>query len=401
MWFINHKKLVITTLCVIAVVIIILGKSPDIQEVTATYPTYGNIEREFTTNGVIRPVSEVKISSELSGEIIELHHEEGDSVAKGDLIIKINQDNYNSLVEMAQASLNGVEMQYHLKESQLRRSELNYKRHKKMYDNKVISQVEFEEVKGELDIARKELKAAQYSVNSAKASLKEANDNLAKTNIYSPMNGTISAMNVKIGERVVGTSQMSGTELFRVADMNQFEVVAEVGESDIVHIEIGDSATIKMEAFPNEIFGGKVSHIANSAKSEDPFSQQLIYFVIKILIDQKSHSEPHIGGNYRFKPGMSANVSIKTERKIGVLNLPLHSVRSKRDSATSKYHDVVYVIGDDLRVDEREIICGIDDMKRVEVISGLTVGERVVSAPFSVINNGLEQGIKVSIKSYE
>lgn len=397
----KHKRFLIAMGIVVIIGIILLRKTPDIQEVTATYPTYGTIEKEFSTNGVLKPVTEVKISSELSGEIIELHHEEGDSVAKGDLIIKINQENYISLVEMAQASLNAVETQYRLKESQVRQSELNYQRYKKMYENRVISQVEFEEVNGELEIAKKELKAAKYNVNRAIASLNEAKENLNKTNIYSPMNGTISAMNVEIGERVVGTSQMSGTELFRVANLDEFEVLAEIGESDIVHIVVGDSATIKMDAYPNHTFIGKVSHIANSAKSDNPFSQHLIHFVVKILIDKNSYSELSAKRKNPFKPGMSANVSIKTERKIGVLNLPLHSVKSKRDSLTAKYHDIVYVIGDDMRIEEREIVCGIDNLKRVEIISGLTADEKVVCAPFNIINNGLEQGIKVSIKSYE
>ncbi len=397
----KHKRFLIAMGIVVIIGIILLRKTPDIQEVTATYPTYGTIEKEFSTNGVLKPVTEVKISSELSGEIIELHHEEGDSVAKGDLIIKINQENYISLVEMAQASLNAVETQYRLKESQVRQSELNYRRYKKMYENRVISQVEFEEVNGELEIAKKELKAAKYNVNRAIASLNEAKENLNKTNIYSPMNGTISAMNVEIGERVVGTSQMSGTELFRVANLDEFEVLAEIGESDIVHIAVGDSATIKMDAYPNHTFIGKVSHIANSAKSDNPFSQHLIHFVVKILIDKNSYSELSAKRKNPFKPGMSANVSIKTERKIGVLNLPLHSVKSKRDSLTAKYHDIVYVIGDDMRIEEREIVCGIDNLKRVEIISGLTADEKVVCAPFNIINNGLEQGIKVSIKSYE
>ena len=397
----KHKRFLIAMGIVVIISIILLRKTPDIQEVTATYPTYGTIEKEFSTNGVLKPVTEVKISSELSGEIIELHHEEGDSVAKGDLIIKINQENYISLVEMAQASLNAVETQYRLKESQVRQSELNYRRYKKMYENRVISQVEFEEVNGELEIAKKELKAAKYNVNRAIASLNEAKENLNKTNIYSPMNGTISAMNVEIGERVVGTSQMSGTELFRVANLDEFEVLAEIGESDIVHIAVGDSATIKMDAYPNHTFIGKVSHIANSAKSDNPFSQHLIHFVVKIIIDKNSYSELSAKRKNPFKPGMSANVSIKTERKIGVLNLPLHSVKSKRDSLTAKYHDIVYVIGDDMRIEEREIVCGIDNLKRVEIISGLTADEKVVCAPFNIINNGLEQGIKVSIKSYE
>lgn len=397
----KHKRFLIAMGIVVIIGIILLRKTTDIQEVTATYPTYGTIEKEFSTNGVLKPVTEVKISSELSGEIIELHHEEGDSVAKGDLIIKINQENYISLVEMAQASLNAVETQYRLKESQVRQSELNYRRYKKMYENRVISQVEFEEVNGELEIAKKELKAAKYNVNRAIASLNEAKENLNKTNIYSPMNGTISAMNVEIGERVVGTSQMSGTELFRVANLDEFEVLAEIGESDIVHIAVGDSATIKMDAYPNHTFIGKVSHIANSAKSDNPFSQHLIHFVVKILIDKNSYSELSAKRKNPFKPGMSANVSIKTERKIGVLNLPLHSVKSKRDSLTAKYHDIVYVIGDDMRIEEREIVCGIDNLKRVEIISGLTADEKVVCAPFNIINNGLEQGIKVSIKSYE
>ena len=397
----KHKRFLIAMGIVVIIGIILLRKTPDIQEVTATYPTYGTIEKEFSTNGVLKPVTEVKISSELSGEIIELHHEEGDSVAKGDLIIKINQENYISLVEMAQASLNAVETQYRLKESQVRQSELNYRRYKKMYENRVISQVEFEEVNGELEIAKKELKAAKYNVNRAIASLNEAKENLNKTNIYSPMNGTISAMNVEIGERVVGTSQMSGTELFRVANLDEFEVLAEIGESDIVHIVVGDSATIKMDAYPDHTFIGKVSHIANSAKSDNPFSQHLIHFVVKILIDKNSYSELSAKRKNPFKPGMSANVSIKTERKIGVLNLPLHSVKSKRDSLTAKYHDIVYVIGDDMRIEEREIVCGIDNLKRVEIISGLTADEKVVCAPFNIINNGLEQGIKVSIKSYE
>lgn len=397
----KHKRFLIAMGIVVIIGIILLRKTPDIQEVTATYPTYGTIEKEFSTNGILKPVTEVKISSELSGEIIELHHEEGDSVAKGDLIIKINQENYISLVEMAQASLNAVETQYRLKESQVRQSELNYRRYKKMYENRVISQVEFEEVNGELEIAKKELKAAKYNVNRAIASLNEAKENLNKTNIYSPMNGTISAMNVEIGERVVGTSQMSGTELFRIANLDEFEVLAEIGESDIVHIVVGDSATIKMDAYPNHTFIGKVSHIANSAKSDNPFSQHLIHFVVKILIDKNSYSELSAKRKNPFKPGMSANVSIKTERKIGVLNLPLHSVKSKRDSLTAKYHDIVYVIGDDMRIEEREIVCGIDNLKRVEIISGLTADEKVVCAPFNIINNGLEQGIKVSIKSYE
>lgn len=400
----SKKKYILIGAAAVIAVLIAIGKSGNDEgmQVTLEAPKLESISETIPANGKIQPVTEVKISPDVSGEIISLNFEEGDTIKKGDLILQIKQDLYISARDRAEASLYAVKAQYAQQEAQLKQSELNHSRNKALYEKGTIAVADYEKSLAEYEIAKSQLTAAQYNVRSAEASLKEAQENLTKTNIYAPMDGTISKLSVEIGERVVGTSQMAGTEMLRIADLSQMEVLVDVNEMDIIRLSAGDTASIEIDAYPNREFAGVVTHVANSSKNTGGTitADQATNFEVKVSILPKSYADLATGNNIPLRPGMSASVSICTEKKDGILTIPLQSITTRKglvDTLGNITLQQVFVYDNNSgTVKVRCIGTGIQDMTKIEVLSGLDTSCRIVTAPYTAISKDLMEGYKVT-----
>ena len=403
----SKRKYILMASVAIILVLIIIGRNNNDKgiQVTLETPQVGTITESIPANGKIQPVTEVKISPDVSGEIIKLNFQEGDAVKKGDLILQIKQDVYISARDRAEASLNSVKAQYLQQEAQCRQTELNHNRNELLYSKKTISQAEYEKSLAEYQIAQSQLKAAGFNVKSAQATLKEAEENLVKTNIYAPMDGTISKLSVEIGERVVGTTQMAGTEMLRIADLSQMEVLVDVNEIDIIRLSTKDTATIEVDAYPNRKFKGLVTQVANSSKnSGSGTTEQVTNFEVKVVILPESYSDLLEQSPIPFRPGMSASVSILTETRNGVLMVPLQAITTRNgliDSLENKGNIIqkIFVYNQaDGTVDAVQVETGIQDMSNIEITSGLSEECRIVTAPYSAISKELSNGSKVTVK---
>lgn len=383
-----------TVIAVITAAAVLYGilNSDKGEPVTVGYPDTGTIVERIPANGKIHPVTEVKISPDVSGEIIQLNIEEGDRVSRGDLIIMIKQDVYISLRDRAAATLNATKAQYQQQKASLTQAEQNYQRNKQLYGQRAISLQEFQASTAEYEMAREQLNAAEYNIESAVASLDEAEENLTKTVIYSPIDGIISSLTVEKGERVVGTSQMAGTEMLRIADFDMMEVLVDVNENDIIRISKGDTADIEVDAYPGRTFKGVVTQIANSAKnlgSTTTAMTDVTNFEVKVRILQDSYSDLLKTDPIPFRPGMSASVEIETERKDGVTTVPLQAVTPD---------GCVYVLDRNTStVHKTKVVTGIQDIVNIEIISGLCSADSVeiVTGPYSTISKILEDGMEV------
>ena len=405
----NKKKTWIIIIAVAVIIILIIagitGKK-DNTPVTAEKIKLNNITEVIPANGKIQPVIEVKISPDVSGEIVELNFKEGDKVKRGDLIIKIKQGVYISVKERAEASLNATKAQLDQQLAQFTQTEANFERNKKLFEQKAISEKEYEDALSQYEVAKEQIKAARYNVRSYDAALKEANENLYKTSIYAPMDGIISKLSVEKGERVVGTSQMAGTEMLRIANFNEMEVLVDVNENDIIRIKDNDTAIIEVDAYPNRKFTGVVTQIANSAKNIGSTTDQVTNFEVKVLVLPESYSDLMIEGKNPFRPGMSASVSIQTATKNNILTVPIQAITTRSDllsdsvkknlTVNESVENVFVVKGDTLQV--RKITTGIQDLNNIEVLTGLQEGEMVVTGPFSGISKTLKSGTKVTVE---
>ena len=404
----KSKKYILIAAAAVIVLLIAIGRNNSATglEVTIATPAIGSISESIPANGKIQPVTEVKISPDVSGEIISLNFQEGDIVKKGDLILQIKQDVYISARDRAEASLNAVKAQYLQQQAQLKQTELSHKRNISLYNKKTISQADYEKSLAEFEIATSQLKAAEYNVKSAEASLKEAEENLTKTNIYAPMSGTISKLSVEIGERVVGTTQMAGTEMLRIADLSQMEVLVDVNEIDIIRLNTKDTATIEVDAYPNRKFKGVVTHVANSSKNsgETISTDQVTNFAVKVLILPESYRDLLSCSNIPFRPGMSASVYIQTEKKDGILIVPLQAITTRKGLIDSlgnqdKVLQQVFVYDNATKkVKVRCIETGIQDMTSIEVTKGLEDSCSIVVAPYTAISRDLYEGSMVTAK---
>ena len=374
-----------------AIIYAVLGQENG-EPVTVAVPSTGTIVERIPANGKIHPVTEVKISPDVSGEIIELNVEEGDRVSRGDLVIKIKQDVYISLRDRAAATLNATRAQYQQQKASFTQAEQNYMRNKQLYGQKAISLQEFQASTAEYEMAREQLNAAEYNIESAVASLDEAEENLTKTVIYSPIDGIVSSLSVEKGERVVGTSQMAGTEMLRIADFDMMEVLVDVNENDIIRITKGDTADIEVDAYPGRTFKGVVTQIANSAKNLGSTTAALTdvtNFEVKVRILRESYADLLTSDPIPFRPGMSASVEIETERKDGVTKIPLQAVTPD---------GCVFVLDrQSSTVRKVAVTTGIQDIESIEVISGLGAADTVeiVTGPYSTISRILEDGMEV------
>jgi len=400
----------------------------DAIKVAIEQPTKRTIVETITANGKIQPVTEVKISPDVSGEIVELPIKEGDKVTKGDLLVKIKPDIYISGMERAEAALNSANARLVQAEAQLNQAKLSFDRNKDLFKQKAISQSDYETAEAQYKVAQGDYQAAKYTVNSSAASVREARESLSKTTIYAPVSGTISKLNVEKGERVVGTAQMAGTELMRLANLSNMEVRVDVNENDIVRVKYNDTALVEVDAYLGRKFKGIVTQIANSASVQGASSDQVTGFEVRILLLEDSYADLLKKGiTNPFRPGMSATVDIQTDRKVNVLSLPIQAVSVKTDSSkmdqgkdkdnaanegdndssvqkeksvkqeTDKPQEIVYVVTSSNKIKQVSVTTGIQDDSYIEVMSGLNDSMKVVVAPFSVISRRLKDSVFVQI----
>lgn len=362
----------------------------------------------ITANGKIQPEKEVKISPDVSGEIVELTIKEGYQVEKGQLLLRIRPDIYISQRDRSMAAISSARARLAQAEAQYTQAELSFKRNKQLFGEQTISKSDFEQAEASYTVAKSEVDAAKFSVISTEASLKEANENLVKTSIYAPMSGTVSMLLVELGERVAGTNLMAGTEMLRVADLSRMEARVEVNENDIVKVKLGDTALIEVDAYLDRKFKGIVTEIANSAKTTGVSADQVTNFDVKILVLPASYqSLVDAGDKNPFRPGMSASVDIQTELKNGIVTVPIQAVTTRMDTTKSgpapagKDIRTLVFVTDGKYALAKDVKTGIQDNNYIEILSGIDDSTRVISAPFSAISKKLADSIQIEIVKKE
>lgn len=361
----------------------------------------------ITANGKIQPEKEVKISPDVSGEIVELTVKEGDQVEKGQLLIRIKPDIYISQRDRSLAAISSARARLAQSDAQFTQAELSFKRTKQLFEEQTMSKSEYEQAEATYSVAKAEVDAAKFAVVSAEASLKEANENLTKTSIYAPMTGTVSMLLVELGERVAGTGMMAGTEMLRVADLSRMEAQVQVNENDIVRVNLGDTALIRVDAYLDKKFKGVVTEIANSAKTTGVSADQVTNFDVKILVLPESYKEIIMAGNPNpFRPGMSATVDIQSETKAGIIAVPIQSVTTRADTTkviTQSDKDIrtIVFITDGKYALAKDVKTGIQDNNYIEIVSGIAEKDQVISAPFSAISKKLSDSTLIEIVKKE
>lgn len=420
------------------IVILIIAKKSNIigsefvHKVSTEIATKRTIGEIVTASGKIQPEMEIKLSPDVSGEIVELTIREGDAVKKGDFILKIKPDIYESALERtiaagnsANANLTNSKARLEQVKAQFAQTELAYNRNKSLFDQGVISKSEYENSLASYQMGLADVKAAEasvtaanYSLVSSQASIKESNENLKKTSVFAPMDGIVSQLNVEVGERVVGTEMMAGTEMMRIANLDIMEVIVDVSENDIVKVKLQDSADVEVDAYLKRKFKGIVTEIANSATSSGLTVDQVTNFKVKIRLLPDSYKDLIDEGNkHPFRPGMSATVDIHTKTVYDILSVPMQAVTTRSDttqintmrnektetsnSDNSKNTDnksslleVVFVYKNGI-VSQKNVKTGIQDSNFIQIIDGLSEGEEVVVAPYNLISKMLYDGMPV------
>jgi HlyD family secretion protein len=379
-----------------------------------------NLTEVVVANGKIQPVLQVKISPEVSGEIIELPVKEGQFVKKGELLLRIKPDFYLAMFRSAEASYQSALASKNLAAANLKKAEVEFKRNEELFQGKLISESEYQEFKTGLEVATASFQSAEHQVDVANAALSRAKEELAKTTISSPISGTVSKLNSELGERVVGTAMMSGTEVMTIADLNQMEARVDIGEIDVVLIAVGQKARLEVDAFRDKKFNAVVTEIANSSKGNTVGSggssgggggssqqQEATRFEVRLRVQEKE----------AFRPGMSVTSEIETRYVTNVLSVPIQSVttrlpkgkqtnatpekahverteKGKKEEPGNKPIEVVFLHeGDTVR--RATVKRGISDDNYTEITEGLSKGQVVVSGGYKAISRELEDGKKV------
>lgn len=409
----KRKTVLIILAVILLIIILIIGKkagwfgeenSAINVETQKVIPT--TIIQKVSATGKIQPELEIKISSEVSGEIIELPVKEGQMVKKGDLLVRINPDIYQSVVKRSAASLETVRASLQQSSATLKEAEESYKRNKVLFDKGVISKSDWDKAVSAYEVAKASRESARFNVQSAMASVSEAQDNLKKTIIYSPTDGTISKLSVELGERVVGTMQMTGTEIMRVANLHNMEVEVDVNENDIVKISVGDSVNVEVDAYLKRVFKGTVTNIANTANTTTS-ADQVTNFKVKIHIEEASYkdlSESKPVGYSPFRPGMTATVDIISQTKKDAVAVPISAIIVKKKSEidpktpkeeADKKQEAVFVLKDG-KAELRAVTTGIQDNVNIEILSGVAKDEEIITGPYNVISKTLKNNEKVN-----
>lgn len=366
-----------------------------------------DITQLVSATGIINPVYLVAITPEVTGEIVELPVKEGDRVKKNQLLIRIKPDSYAAQRDRSKANLDSALATLGMKKIEKDFIESNYKRTEQLYREGISNKQELDKMQSDLASSIAQLEAQKAFVQQAQATLKESGESLNKTAIYSPMDGTVSKLNVELGERVLGSGFSQGTDLMTVADLGKMEAIVDVDENDVVLVSIGDTAKIELDAFKNKVYNGVVTQIANSAKTTGLGTQEeVVNFPIKIALNDF---------NPQVRPGMSCNADIEVETKNNVLTVPIQSVTARSEEAAAaaapessreliagkaskkkqaKPKEVVFVVDKGTAV-MKEVKIGISDNEYIEVTSGLKQGDEVVSGPYRAISSELQDKSKV------
>ena len=418
------KKKTLLIVLVIALVLIValvvgkksgaFGKTGNFKKVETTLIEKIDITETVSATGKIQPEVEVKLSSEVSGEIIELPIAEGQEVKKGDLLVKINPDLYQSSLQRSQASYQNIKANLAQTEASLKQAKANYDRNKTLFEKGVISKSEWDNIVSQYEVAQANKESAFYNVQSAAATVNEAQDNLGRTTIYAPMSGTISKLDAELGERVVGTQQMAGTEILRVANLGEMEVEVEVNENDIVKVSVGDSAIVEVDAYLGKEFKGLVTEISNSA-ADGLTADQVTNFDVKVKILEDSYQELKEGkpeNYYPFRPGMTATVDIITSKRSNIVGVPISAIVIKNDTTSNrkktggvstkaeKNFECVFV-NQNGKVKLQVVETGIQDDTNIEITAGLEEGVEVITGPYNMVTKLLKPGDKVENQTQE
>jgi HlyD family secretion protein len=417
----------------------VIGKEEGI-EVTTEKVQLRTITESVNASGKVYPEIEVKVSPDISGEIVNLYVEEGDKVTKGQILAKIYADIYSSQRDQVTASVNQVKAQYENVKAALsgmktsyENTKASYERYKKLFADKIVSRAEFEQTEqayrsaeSAYNSAKETIKSGEAQIQGANAQLARAEKDLARTIITCPMDGIVSLMNVKKGERVVGTAQMTGTEMLRVADMKSIEVRVDVGENDITKVKLGDTALVEVDAYNNRKFKGVVYKIANpitSATSGAASTTEVANYKVHIRLLPEGYTDLVKDNNiFPFRPGMTASADIQTKSKVNVVTVPLNSVTTRdkegqgketkvsttvaddksaaKTQGNEELTEVVFVLQKDHKVKMVKVKTDIQDLNFIE-IAGLKVGEEVITGPYSTVSKTLKEGSLVTVVSKE
>ena len=406
------------------------GSAPKGIEVTSGKSVRGDITSVVTATGKIHPQAEVKLSSEVSGEIIELPVRDGESVKKGDLLFRVNTDTLEAQVKQQEAALSATKANSAQNKAQMELAGLNLKRIENLAEKGFVTEDELDQARTNMEVAKAAYEASVFQIARQEMQLKEAMDALGKASTYAPIDGTVTILNAESGDRVVGTGQFAGTEILRLANLSAMEVRVDVAETDIINVKVGDQADIEIDSLPNEKFAGVVSEIANSANTANMGSQeQLTTFQVRVRFDKADN---------RFRPGMTATADIRTKSETDVVLVPLQSVTVRQktevreqlklkpekeddetkaaDSEDSKDPDsgkkpsdnrkenardsmqrVVFVIRDGKAI-LTPVETGIADSRNIQIVSGLDEGQTIVTGNYGVLTRELKHESLVRVK---
>ncbi len=426
---------IIAGLCVVIILMIALGgKKDEGIKISAEVATLRNITETVTASGKVYPEVEVKVSPDISGEVVDLLVAEGDTVKQGQVVARIYADIYATQRDQASAGVAQMQAQVANSRAQLGalkatvdQAEVTYNRQKDLLAQKVISRAEFEQADQAYKTSRANylaavegIRANEASVRSAMASLNRASKDVSRATITAPMTGVVSSLSVKKGERVVGTAQMAGTEMMRVADLNSIEVRVDVGESDIPKVKLGDTALVEVDAFNNRKFKGIVYKIANPTPSLTGAgsANEVTNYKVHIRLMYESYADLlRTGNGFPFRPNMNASADIQTRTEKGVLSVPLNAV-TVRDKKTDKAPntkktatkdeeetsdakadeetlEVVFVLQKDGSVKKYPVKTGIQDLNNIQIITGIKKGDKVITGPYNTVSKTLRDGTKV------
>ncbi|MCS7000632.1 MAG: efflux RND transporter periplasmic adaptor subunit [Bacteroidota bacterium] len=372
----------------------------DAIEVRIDTAALRTIVQEVSATGKIEPETEVKISSEVSGEVISVRVKEGDRVQRGQLLVRIRPDLLETQLEQFRAAVRAAEMGVEIARVEMDRSERELRRATELYDKGFLSKQEFETSKAAYDRAVGQYQSALAEKARAAASLRQAELSFSRTAIYAPMSGVVTKLNVEVGEKVVGTAQMQGTELLRIANLDTMNAIVEVNENDVVLVHIGDSAFVRVDAFRDSVLIGRVVEISHSPLQKAVGTQdEVVNFQVKIRLQSN---------DARLRPGMTCVADIRTARRDSVLAVPIQAVTVRYDDSAPQSQpggtptakaapQIVFVVRGD-RVYKRQVRTGISDRGYIEILSGLRAGDVVVAGPYSAITQTLQDSARVRIK---
>ncbi len=398
-------------LVLIVIAIVVSGKKEKLIEVQTEKISKRNITQIVTATGKIQSEVKVNISAEISGEIVALPIKEGDEVKKGDLLVKINPEAYYPQVKMEQAGVKVQQNNLKAREVDLKKMELELQRIRELVNKGLAPQSELDNAQASYDLTLANINTVRAQIEQQKASLSKVQYDLSKTTIYSPMSGTVTALNNEIGEKVLGTSFNLGSQIMTISDLSKMECQVDVSETDVTLVKIGDTARIQIDAFPDKIFTGYVYEIANSATAKSLGTQEeVVNFIVKIRI---------INEGFDLRPGMSCTVDIEVNKKENILAVPIQSVTAREDEMSSntnetdnenlisrkeedksmkkkKIQEIVFVIENGI-AKKKAVKTGISDDSYIEIIEGLNEGDEVVKGSFKAINKELEDNTKVKV----